>query len=96
MKPMCFEEFGFAITNKGELLPCCYCDSQKTLNDPDFKKLTTTYFHRVSTWMYIFMHDLKFESGGPAAIDSGAAALSVPLIFLSLFFSTSISAPEFN
>ena len=40
MKPMCFEEFGFAITNKGELLPCCYCDSQKTLNDPDFKKLT--------------------------------------------------------
>ena len=40
MKPMCFEEFAFGITNKGELLPCCYCDDQQTLNDPDFKKLT--------------------------------------------------------
>ena len=40
MKPMCFEEFSFAVTNKGELLPCCYCDDKKTLNDPDFKKLT--------------------------------------------------------
>ena len=40
MKPMCFGKFSFAITNKGELLPCCYCDNQKTLNDPDFKKLT--------------------------------------------------------
>ena len=39
MKPMCFEDFAFGVTNKGELLPCCYCDNQKTLNDPDFKKL---------------------------------------------------------
>jgi hypothetical protein len=40
MKPMCFEEFAFGITNKNELIPCCYCDDNKTLNDPDFKKLT--------------------------------------------------------
>ena len=40
MKPMCFEDFLFGITNKSELLPCCYCDDPKTLNDPDFKKLT--------------------------------------------------------
>ena len=60
-------------------------------NFPGFKKLTKTYFYRVSTWMFIFMEDLKFESGGPAALDSGMAAVSVPLFFffllLSLIFS---------
>lgn len=40
MKPMCFDKFAFGITNKGELLPCCHCDDPKTINDPDFKKLT--------------------------------------------------------
>jgi len=52
-------------------------------NFPGFKKLTKTYFMRVSTWMLIFMKDLKFESKGPAAMDSGLAAVSIPL---SLFF----------
>ena len=79
------EEFGRRIIKEHLLL--VDPSFQVKHHFPDFKKLTSTYFHRVSTWMYIFMHDLKFESGGPAAIDSGAAALSVPLIFLSLFFS---------
>ena len=26
LDPICFKEFAFSITNKGELLPCCYCD----------------------------------------------------------------------
>ena len=39
MKPMCFGKFPFAMTNKGELLPCCYCDSTKNMNDPQFHPL---------------------------------------------------------
>ena len=54
-------------------------------NFPNFRKLTRTYFLRVSTWMLIFMKDLKFESKGPAAMDSGLAALSVPLSLICLF-----------
>ena len=54
-------------------------------NFPNFSKLTRTYFLRVSTWMLIFMKDLKFESKGPAAMDSGLAALSVPLSLICLF-----------
>ena len=60
-------------------------------NFPDFLKLTKTYFYRVSSWMLIFMEDFKFESGGPAAIDSGLAALSVPLFLLFLGMSIFIS-----
>ena len=40
MKPMCFESQALGVTNKGVLIPCCYCDQNKTLNDPVFKKLT--------------------------------------------------------
>lgn len=29
-----------AITNRGHLLPCCRCDHPKTMNDPEFQKLT--------------------------------------------------------
>ena len=39
LDPICFKEFAFSITNKGELLPCCYCDEQDTLDDPEFQKL---------------------------------------------------------
>jgi|SRR6056300_228367 hypothetical protein len=39
MKPMCFENFPFAMTNKGELLPCCYCDWPKSMKDPKFQSL---------------------------------------------------------
>lgn len=39
MKPMCFEKFPFGMTNKDELLPCCYCDSSKNMKDPQFQRL---------------------------------------------------------
>ena len=76
------EEFGRRINKKHSL----FLDPkfQVKHNFPDFKKLTKTYFFRVSTWMYIFMRDLKFESGGPAAMDSGLAAMSV--LFFIIFF----------
>jgi glycosyltransferase involved in cell wall biosynthesis len=75
------EEFGRRIIKKYQL----FLDPnfQVKHNFPSFKKLTRTYFMRVSTWMLIFMNDLKFESKGPAAMDSGLAAISIPL---SLFF----------
>jgi len=38
--PKCFKrELSFAITNRGYLIPCCYCDDPDTLNDEEFKKL---------------------------------------------------------
>ena len=42
---------------------------------------------RVSTWMLIFMNDLKFETKGPANIDSGFAAISIPIALSSLFLA---------
>ena len=83
------EEFGRRIIKNNKLLLDPFF--QVKHNFPGFRKLTKTYFYRVSTWMFIFMEDLKFESGGPAALDSGLAAVSVPLflffILLSLTFS---------
>ena len=75
------EEFGRRIIKKHLLLldPIF----QVKHNFPGFRKLTKTYFNRVSTWMFVFMEDLKFESGGPATLDSGLAAVRVPI---SLFF----------
>jgi len=83
------EEFGRRIIKNNILLldPAF----QVKHNFPGFKKLTKTYFHRVSTWMFIFMEDLKFESGGPAALDSGMAAVSVPLFFFFLLLSSIFS-----
>ena len=76
------EEFGRRIIKNHLLL--VDPNFQVKHNFPGFKKLTSTYFFRVSTWMYVFMQDLKFESGGPAAMDSGIAALSVPLMIFFL------------
>jgi len=39
LDPQCFRGFPMAVTNTGYLIPCCYCDDPKTLNDPEFKKL---------------------------------------------------------
>ena len=83
------EEFGRRIIKNNTLLldPIF----QVKHNFPGFRKLTKTYFYRVSTWMFVFMEDLKFESGGPAAIDSGLAAVSVPLFIFFLLLSLIIS-----
>jgi len=79
------EEFGRRIIKDNILI--LDPNFQVKHNFPDFKKLTSTYFFRVSTWMYVFMEDMKFESGGPASLDSGLAALSVLLFILFLFLS---------
>lgn len=83
------EEFGRRIIKNNVLL--LDPTFQVKHNFPGLRKLTKTYFYRVSTWMFVFMEDLKFESGGPAARDSGLAAVSVPLFILffllSIFFT---------
>lgn len=77
------EEFGRRIIKDYKLL--LDPSFQVKHNFPGFKKLTNTYFFRVSTWIYIFMKDLKFESGGPASVDSGLAALSALFLIISFF-----------
>ena len=83
------EEFGRRIIKNNTLLldPAF----QVKHNFPGFTKLTKTYFYRVSTWMFIFMEDLKFESGGPAALDSGLAAVSVPAFLFFFLLSIAFS-----
>lgn len=40
LDPLCIKaQIGFAVTNRGELIPCCRCDEPKTMNDPKFQKL---------------------------------------------------------
>ena len=40
MKPMCFKgDMNLAVDNRGRLLPCCHCDTERMMKDPDFKKL---------------------------------------------------------
>ncbi len=39
LKPKCFEDQQMAVTNRGHLIPCCYCDTQHTMNDLEFQKL---------------------------------------------------------
>lgn len=40
LDPMCIKgEIAMAVTNRGELIPCCRCDDPHTTNDPKFKKL---------------------------------------------------------
>lgn len=40
LSPKCFKgDLPLAITNRGYLIPCCYCDDPDTLNDEEFKKL---------------------------------------------------------
>ena len=84
------EEFGRRIIKKYLLV--LDPNFQVKHNFPNFYKLTRTYFMRVSTWMLIFMNDLKFESKGPAAAGSGMAAISIPFsllfLILSLFYNS--------
>jgi len=40
LKPKCFtKNMQVALTNRGELIPCCYCDEEEVLNYPTMKKL---------------------------------------------------------
>jgi glycosyltransferase involved in cell wall biosynthesis len=56
---------------------------------PRFKKLTQTYFHRVSLWMELFLKRGRFENGGNATMETGlstaaatAAVIALPLSWL--------------
>ena len=33
------EQEAFGFTNRGELIPCCWCDTQRVREDPDYQKL---------------------------------------------------------
>ena len=76
------EEFGRRIKKKFKL----YLDPnfQVRHHFPGFRKLTQTYFFRVSTYMYIFLENFKFESKGGAAADVGFSTFSVFLFSMSL------------
>jgi hypothetical protein len=40
LDPKCIKgEIGFAVTNRGHLIPCCRLDTPKTMRDPKFQKL---------------------------------------------------------
>lgn len=39
LDPICFKDFPMSATNTGYLVPCCYCDENEALNDPEFQKL---------------------------------------------------------
>ena len=40
LDPLCFKStIGMAVTNRGELIPCCRCDRPDNLDDPLFKYL---------------------------------------------------------
>ena len=40
-KPKCLSgEQQTAVNNRGELLPCCYCDDERALKKPQLKRLT--------------------------------------------------------
>jgi hypothetical protein len=37
---MCFNgDMNLAVTNRGQVLPCCHCDTERMMKDPEFKKL---------------------------------------------------------
>jgi len=40
LDPKCLNnKMQVALTNKGELIPCCYCDTKLTRQDPKFQQL---------------------------------------------------------
>lgn len=40
LEPQCLQgKMELGITNNGELIPCCYCDSAHTRGNPEYEKL---------------------------------------------------------
>jgi len=76
LDPKCFKDnMSFAVTNRGHLIPCCHCDDQDTMNDPEFKKLLAV--SKISDYESIdeilshkewtqFLEDLKNHKGPDA------------------------------
>lgn len=79
------EEFGYRFTRKYKNL----LDPSIMVKHvfPGFKKLTKTYFFRVSFWVEIFFHRRKFESGGVTSAETGISTASLLLAVMVLPFS---------
>ena len=40
IEPMCIKgNMNLAITNRGEVIPCCRCDTNENMSDPEFRKM---------------------------------------------------------
>lgn len=85
------EEFGYRLVKeyKNLLDPSVVVKHEF----PDWKKLTKTYFSRVSLWAEIFFYRKKFESGGVTSVNTGISTASliislvtVPLIAFNIKF----------
>ena len=80
LDPKCLKgEIAVALTNRGELIPCCYCDDSPTLRDKKFKKLLeVSKISKVDDIMEIFLtkewidfaKDLENNIGPAACINT--------------------------
>ena len=40
IEPMCIKgNMNLAVTNRGQVIPCCRCDTNENMTDPEFKKM---------------------------------------------------------
>jgi glycosyltransferase involved in cell wall biosynthesis len=78
------EEIGYRIIKEHTIL--LDPDIHVGHHFPGFKKLTQTYFSRVSLWMEIFLTRRRFESGGVTSPDTGISTASLLLSALLLPF----------
>lgn len=75
LKPKCFEDMDMAVDNQGRLLPCCYCDTVKTRNDPEYQKLMKVSYIKdykdvkeiLMTEEWISFKDNLLNNAGPPA-----------------------------
>ena len=80
LKPKCFDRnTPLAITNQGYVIPCCYCDAPRTMNDPEFKKLlmvSNINFYDDLNDIFLnkewikFYENLKQHKGPPACMST--------------------------
>tara|TARA_B100000424_G_scaffold67817_2_gene50280 strand:- start:10901 stop:11245 length:345 start_codon:yes stop_codon:yes gene_type:complete len=79
LDPACFKGYLMAITNQGYVIPCCWCDTPRTLNDPEFKKLlrvSNINFYDDLEEMFNneewknFYENLKQHKGPPACMNN--------------------------
>jgi hypothetical protein len=76
LDPLCLRgAIALAVTNQGYLIPCCRCDDQRTMNDPEFQKLLSVSkisdYENIEQIMYTpewskFKSELE-QHRGPAA-----------------------------
>ena len=62
--PKCMngKQEAFGITNRGEVIPCCWADTEKVRKDPDYKKLVAvSNINDYDTVEEIFLQDEWIE-----------------------------------